>query len=177
MPAVKCRAALAVLAGLLTAGCQKGRVQPVSALPMDNPESARQLLGGFYGIESTWRWTARDFSVVLSPPPGSERNGARLVVRVFIPPAHIEATGPVTLNAVVDGTALVPETFATGGPHTYLRSVPGDALYTNLARVDFCLDKTAPPTKQDPRELGLVVTSIALEANRPWLPATAHPGR
>ena len=52
---------------------------------MADPAQAAQLLDGFYGIEGgKSRWTAKNFSVLLKAPPGSERNGAELALKLYL---------------------------------------------------------------------------------------------
>ena len=135
---------------------------PASSIRMSDTKLAGQLTHGFYFVEGDgWRWTARNFSVALKPP-GAASGGATLVVRLFVPPVQIEAVGPLTLYAGIDGHALKPETYAASGTFEYTRDIPVELLDTNIVPVDFCLDKSTPPTPQDGRELGVVVTAVAL---------------
>ncbi|MCU1258008.1 MAG: hypothetical protein JWO80_893 [Bryobacterales bacterium] len=131
---------------------------------MADPAAARQLIAGFYGLESnSWRWTAKTFVVTLQPPPGADKRGAVLRLRIFIPEGQFQKLGPMTLSADVDDDTLEPETFSAAGNYTYLRDVPPSVLLTNLVPVIFTLDKAAPPSIDDGRELGAVVTEIALQ--------------
>jgi hypothetical protein len=125
---------------------------------------AQQLISGFYDLESgAWRWTARNFSIALKRPPGAEQNGAKLILRFVIPDVQIQRLGPITLRADVAARALSPETLSKAGTYSYSRDVPADAFHFDTVLASFSLDKAAPPTESDLRELGVVVTSVALE--------------
>jgi len=127
--------------------------------------TAAQLLKGFHGLEQgSWRWTAGSFSVILRPPAMAIQRGARLQVKLAIPEVIIQKLKTLTLKATVNSVALPPETFSQPGDHTYSREVPASALSGNSAVVDFALDKTFAPGGGDQRELGIVVTTVGLEA-------------
>lgn len=157
--------ALTALAGLI--GCHQAiRRPPVSVLNTGDPSTAKQLIGGFYPIEAkAWRWTARKFIVTLLPPPGSEQKGAKLQLHLVIPDGQISKLGPMTLSADVDDYALPPETFSKGGDYFYTRDIPANLLRTNIIPVIFAFDRASPPTPTDARELGAVVSLIALNTN------------
>jgi hypothetical protein len=163
--------ALTVLIGL--AGCNRGFRKPlVSVLNTADPSTAKQLVGGFYPVEAkSWRWTARRFIVKLSPPPGSDRKGAKLQLHLFIPQDEIARLGPMTLSADVtpsaeaDDYTLPPETYSKGGMYSYIRDVPANLLRTNMIPIIFTFDKAQPPAAVDGRELGAVVSLIGLNTN------------
>ena len=74
---------------------------------MADPRDAAQLLKGFYGIEAgKSRWTAKNFSVLLKAPPGSDRSGAELALKLYIPDVEIQKLGAMTLSADVGGHEL-----------------------------------------------------------------------
>ena len=154
----------AALPLILLPACQRARPKPLaSSVKTADPAVAHQLAAGFYGVESNaWRWTGKDFSVVLLPPQGADRRGARLQVRLFIPDRQIQQIGAMTLNADVDGHDLPSQTFTRGGAQVYTSDVPADALRSNAVPVNFSFDKAAPPAGGDARELGAVVSEIAL---------------
>ncbi|MBV8817825.1 MAG: hypothetical protein JO022_05670 [Acidobacteriaceae bacterium] len=136
--------------------------EPESSIRMNDTKLAGQLLHGFYFIEGNgWRWTARMFSVALKPP-GVAANGATLVLNLFVPPSQIQNVGSLTLHAAIDGHPLKSQTYAKPGAFEYTRDIPSELLDTNIVPIDFCLDKATPPSPQDGRELGVVVTAIAL---------------
>ena len=145
-------------------GCSPARKEPASAITMADPATAKQLIFGFYQVEdNAWRWTGRKFSVALKPPPNAEQRGAKLRLSLYLPGIHLEQLGAVTLCADVDGHTLDSETFSNTGTSSYIRDVPADFLVSNVAPVNFTLDQAAGPTPAEGRELGAVVTAVALE--------------
>jgi hypothetical protein len=170
-----CRQSAALLAALVLslAGCKS---QSVSVHPQDNEapplassirmSDARiepQLVSGFYGVEQgAWRWTARQFSVVLRPPVGSAKKGATIELRLTVPPVVIEKSNTITLSATAGGKPLPPETYTQAGDYVYSRDIPSNLLADEVLRVDFSLDKSMPPSGQDLRELGVIVLSVGL---------------
>jgi hypothetical protein len=130
---------------------------------MADPKVGKQLLAGFYDIEAnSWRWTARRFVVTFPQPAKSENKGAILELQLFIPGSQIDKLGPMTLIADVDEHELKPETFKAGGQYTFSREVPPEALREKLIPVIFSLDKAAAPSTADGRELGAIVSMVAL---------------
>jgi hypothetical protein len=166
-------------AALCGAACSKERKTPVkqtveeapgagrmlTAVNMGEPKGARQLLTGFYDIESNaWRWTAKDFAAELRPPAGSATEGATLVFDISVPQVVIDKLHSVTLSASIKGTDLGPETYSKEGQAQYKRDIPGNLLSGPSVRIDFHLDKAMPPGDGDRRSLGLIARSIALES-------------
>ena len=136
-----------------------------SVINVTEPRAALQLVRGFHHVEAdAWRWTASKFAVVLRPPLGSARLGARLEVRLVVPEVILTRLGPLTLSASVNGLALAPETFAQAGDHVYAREVAANALTGEAVTVEFSVDKSLAPTEQDSRELSLIVFSVGLIA-------------
>jgi hypothetical protein len=135
-----------------------------SAVSMADPEAAPQLISGFHNLEqNSWRWTMGRFSVLLKPPP-SAPSGARVIVRLSVPDAVLQQTGPVTLTATLNGARLGSETWRTAGEYTFEAPVPAAALGPDAVTVDFALDKYLPAGTAEARELGLIVTSVELTA-------------
>ena len=135
-----------------------------STVHMGDPQTATQLIGGFYGIEqSAWRWTARRFSVVLRPPFGAGQKGGTLQVRLTVPPVVVEKLKTISLSATIGVATLPPETYTQAGDYTYTRDVAPALLAGESVRVDFQLDKSMPPSGADLRDLGVVVLSAGLE--------------
>ncbi len=138
-----------------------------SSVNMGDPAHAAQLLTGFYNIEAgAWRWTAKTFSVLLKTPPGSERNGAELVLKVFLPDSQLQRLGAMTLNADSGGHSLAARTLTRANEFTYSTPVPADALPPGFVVVNFRLDKAAVNIQGDERELGVVVTAVELDPVR-----------
>jgi hypothetical protein len=139
-------------------------LQAVSSIDIADPAQAVQLLTGFYGVEMhTWRWTAKKFSVALKPPPGAGRNGARLVLKIYMPPIQTQLLGAITLHADLDGHALEPQTYLAPGAYTYSAAIAPEDLQFRLVTANFYLDKAVTTLKTDPRELGTVVNAVGLE--------------
>ena len=151
---------------VVPSGCKLFRRAPLqSTVNTRDPRTAEQLVSGFYGVESAaWRWTWKLFSVRLKTPPAAAQKGATLRLFMALPPVVIEKSGPVTLSATIDGTALAPETYAAAGSYVYQRDIPANLLASSDIQVDFQLDKSFRPDGVDRRELGLVATTIALES-------------
>jgi hypothetical protein len=137
----------------------------MSVLNMGDPNVEPQLIKGLHGIEAAaWRWTEKQFTVVLRPPFGSSQKGARLTVKLTVPPPTIEKLKTVSLSATAGGSALPPETYTTVGDYVYVREIPASLLTGDSLRVDFQLDKAMAPSGPDIRELGIIVLSIGLES-------------
>lgn len=158
-----------LILALLFSACHKKPATPfVSDLKMSDPNSERQLIAGFYQLEQNqWRWAARRFAVVLKPPPGSERTGAILQLKLFIPESHIAELGPMTLSADVGEVSLLPEKFTKGDSFTYRREVPASSVGPNLLPVVFSFDKALEPYQTDGRELAAVVSEVSLQPRKP----------
>lgn len=171
-----CAAALAALLTLAGAGCkrrEKVRVQTTeeegpqlaTIVHVADPRSATQLVSGFYNIEqNAWRWTAGHFSVVLRAPRMAAQKGALLKLKFAVPDAVISKLNTVSIGANIDGKAIPPETYTQAGEYVYLREIAPGILTRDAAKIDFALDKALPPGAVDARELGVIVTSIGLEA-------------
>jgi hypothetical protein len=130
-----------------------------------DPKTAGQLVKGFHGVEqNAWRWTMKEFSVTLGPPPVGMEKASLLRVKLTVPDAVINKVGPVTLSASVEGTPLEPEKYSKSGEYAYSRDVPAEALRGDVILAEFSLDKAIPAGPLDRRELGIVVSSIGLES-------------
>lgn len=141
-----------------------GAARLATTVHVADPKMARQLVGGFHNVENgSWRWTQRQFTVVLGTPAGAAKTGATLELHLTVPPPSIEKLGSLTLTASIDGTDLGPETYSKAGPYVYKRDVPARLLAGDSAKVLFQLDKALQPGGADIRELGVVVTSAGLE--------------
>jgi hypothetical protein len=135
----------------------------VSALKMSDPDARRELITGFYGLESdSWRWTASKFSLALLPPPGAAQNGATLEFKFSLPEIVATKVGPLTLSAKVNGVALAPQTYSKPGDYVYTSAIPGESLRSGIGVFEFSTDKAMPPGNGDKRELALVAVSVAL---------------
>ncbi|MCL4402849.1 MAG: hypothetical protein M1436_09345 [Acidobacteria bacterium] len=123
------------------------------------------MIAGFYPIEqNAWRWTAGKFAVLLKTPRGAERTGAILQLKFSIPEAVLGKLKTVSIGASIAGKPLSPESYTQPGEFIYAREVPSGMLTGQSVRVDFALDKFLPPGSVDQRELGVIASSIGLEA-------------
>lgn len=167
---------LLIAAALLAGSCrrsERARVELTEEEPPElasvvhvaDPATSAQLLKGFYALEqNSWRWTAGAFSVALRPPAHASERGARLQVNLAVPEVVLRRLGTLTLKASVGAAELSSETYSKPGDHVYSREVPASALGGNSVVVDFALDKTLVPGGGDERQLGVIVTTIGLEA-------------
>ena len=146
--------------------CQRTVTWPASVIHMADRTVERQLLGGFHAVEGNrWRWTAREFGVLLRPPGNAEKKGARLLLECYLPQRRLDTLGPVTVFAKADETPLEEQTFFKEGAYRYTRYIPPDLLATTILPVHFRLSKAVHPSSVEGRELGAVVTQIGLELN------------
>ena len=170
-----CCLALSIALALAPLGCknQKVKVQATeeeaprmaSAVSMGDPKAETQLVAGLYGVEAgAWRWSAKQFTVVLRPPSGSAQNGGKLQLKLTVPPVVIEKLKAISLSATADGSALPAETYTQTGDYVYMRDVPASALTGDSVHIVFQLDKAMPPSGGDMRELGIIVLSAGLES-------------
>jgi len=160
---------------LAPVGCKKKKVRVgatdeetpkmQSVLNMGDPKIEPQLIKGVHGVEfGAWRWTEKQFTVTLRPPFGSAQKGAKLSVRLTVPPVTIEKLRNVSLSATAAGSALPPETYTATGEYMYIRDIPASLLAGDSLRLDFQLDKAIEPSGADARQLGIIVLSIGLES-------------
>jgi hypothetical protein len=101
--------------------------------------------------------------VLLRPPRTAASNGAVLQLKFALPDGSMAKLKAVSLSAYVNGTALAPESYTQAGQFIYSRDVPANLLTGDVARVDFSLDKTMPPSAADRRELGVVVSMVGFQ--------------
>lgn len=136
-----------------------------SIISMGDPSYAGQLVRGFYEIENgAWRWTQKDFTVVLATPAGAAQKGALLVLQLTVAEASIAKLGAITLTGSVNGFALPPQQYNAPGNFTYRRDIPAGNLEPPNVHAEFHLDKALEPGQVEPRQLGAVVREIGLEA-------------
>jgi hypothetical protein len=149
----------------LTIGCRRKEKGLSSMVNMADPSTAAQLLSGFHGVEQgAWRWTMKNFSVVLKPPVGSDQKGATLRLKMFISDDQINRLGPFTVSAEIDGQRLDPETFSKPGDQVYSRPVSPELMKASSVKVNFSLDKAREPDNIDGRQLGVVTSVIGLQS-------------
>jgi hypothetical protein len=141
------------------------RGEIASSISAGDPAFAGHFIDGFYGIEANaWRWTNKQFAVMLNPPLHSAERGAQLVVHLSVPDPVIEHSQFVELSCSVQGLKLAPQVFAKPGAYTYIRDVPADKLQGSEVYIDFELDHSLPPKPPDIRQLGIIVSQVELLA-------------
>jgi hypothetical protein len=161
---------------LLTAGCKRRdpvRLQETdessivlsSTVHMADPKTSIQLVKGFHGVEqNAWRWTMGRFAVTLKPPAGANQKGATLALKFTLPDAVTSHLKTTTLTASVDGTQLGTQTYNAPGEYTFTADVPASLFTSDALTVDFALSNFLPAGTADGRELGVVASTISLDA-------------
>jgi hypothetical protein len=130
-----------------------------------DPKVATRLVKGFYSTDNQyWRWTAREFSIILNPPKGAGQKGAVLVLRYAIVEAVLASAKTMELSIAVDGVALPRQHYDKPGQFTLRLDVPPEAFRYDPVRVDFTLDKALPPSGREVRELGMIVSEVGFES-------------
>jgi hypothetical protein len=156
---------------LAGAGCKRrhrvsGQTQLLaSSIYAGDPNVAAHFAKGFYGVEeNAWRWTAKDFAVDLSAPLHSDQKGAQLVMKLAVPDPVIQKLTSVQLTAEVEGYKAEPQIYSRAGQYIYTRDIPAENLKNEAVRINFSLDHALPPTGNDHRELGIIVSEVGLVA-------------
>lgn len=137
--------------------------EPVSLLNVADPRAGFQLTKGFWTVEGgAWRWTMKNFTVMLRPPAGAAQKGSTLELKFTIPDVMFNRVGAMTLDAHINGVDLGPEKYPRAGEFVYRRDIPAAQLGLPTAAIDFSVDKGLPPSGQDTRELAVIVSSVGL---------------
>ena len=167
--------ALGVIFVLAAPGCKSKKVKVqateeeaprmASAVSMGDPKAEGQLISGFYGVEAgAWRWTGKQFTMVLRPPAGAAQKGGKVQLKLTVPQVVIDKEKNIALSGTANGSPLAPESYTQAGEYTYTRDVPASALTGETVKFEFQLDKAIPPTGGDLRELGIIVLNASLES-------------
>ncbi len=122
---------------------------------------AAELISGWHEGEGGWRWTAREFSVEITPHPLENGAAKRLEFSFVVHPEVATALGSVTLRAHIGEQDLGAQTFRGAGEHVYTAGLPAlidEQNSQERLRIDFTLDRAYQPPPPDSRELGLQVT-------------------
>ena len=113
--------------------------QLASIVHVADPRSSAQLVSGFYDMEqNAWRWTAGKFAVVLRVPRGAAQKGAMLHLK-FSDSGRRDRAAEVggRSAAMIEGTALKPQTYTQAGEFTYDPEVPASLLARDSAQGGF----------------------------------------
>jgi hypothetical protein len=146
-------------------GCKRRHKKPeiVTDARAGDPDVSDRFSDGFYNIEAgAWRWTAKQFTVILNPPANSAQRGGHLVVHLVIPDPVIANSKIIELSCSVGDLKLDPQVFAKAGNYTYERDIPADKLQGKDVHVDFAVDHTLAGTNGDMRQLGIIVSEVGL---------------
>ena len=133
------------------------RRNDVAAEPALSGVTAR-LAHGWHGRDSGgrhWRWTAGSFGLTIS----GEAAPRKLKLDLYVPPQLTNRLGTITLTASCGGSVLKKQSYGKPGPQSFEMPLPrlaGDP------QIDFTLDKCLPPSEDDGRELGVIVSDIVL---------------
>ena len=170
------RLILPLLLLTLISGCKRKEEAPAPAaapaklsseVAAANPDSAVQLLRGFYPVEgNSWRWTMGQFAFALRPPEGSAAKGGILKIQFGVSEAVLSKMGPVAITVTAAGQSLGAETFAKPGDAVYQKEVPAALLTGESLTFEVKVEKPLPPTGADQRELAIVFNAAALTAKQ-----------
>jgi hypothetical protein len=132
---------------------------------MRNVDATKQLVAGIYSVENRgWRWTARDFSLVLAAPRWASTRGANLIFAFYIPDAIMGRTGPVTLTAYLNDAEVGSRTYRTAGTQRFSAMIRPELLRQSPLAIGFHLDRYVPRGVLETRELGVVANTVSLES-------------
>ncbi len=138
--------------------------RPSAVINMGDLATGPQLIRGFYPIEeNSWRWTTGHFEVLLGAPPAASRVGGLVVLKINVPELLVQRYKAVTLSCELNHALLASETYSRAEAYEYRRDVPAAVFETDPLQLRCSLNKYFAAGAIESRELGLVVTSIALE--------------
>jgi SAM-dependent methyltransferase len=116
-----------------------------------------ELVEGWHAREETgWRWTGRRFSALVPVP--AARPPLELAMEVYVPEELLQRTESFQLAIAADGNELPPEKFTHAGVETFERELP--AIAGRTLRLDCATNAWLAPDASDPRERGIVVSSV-----------------
>ena len=157
---------------MLLCGCRRASETAASTgapletiVPVARTANISRLVAGFHTRDNDqWRWTMREFSIILNRPRGAAERGATLVLEFAVPEANLAILKSVSLSATVGGFTLPVQTFNQPGPSAYRQHVPAAAFAHGALRVDFTLDQAVQAGPGNDREFGVVVTAAGFVA-------------
>jgi hypothetical protein len=130
---------------------------------MADLHTQKQLLRGFYNLEAgAWRWTDKEFSVMLKVPSDAAKNGGVLTLQGTLVPEGVQ-NGPLEISSQIAGQPLGTKSFSKPGEIIYRVDVPASVLARPLIAADFNLSSTHR-VPGDARNLGVIATVISLRA-------------
>jgi hypothetical protein len=130
---------------------------------MADLHTQKQLLKGFYQLEAgAWRWTDKDFSVMLKVPSEASKNGGVLTLQGTMVPESVQ-NRPLEISSQIAGQPLEKKSFSKPGEIIYRVDVPASLLSRPLIAADFSLS-SIHRVPGDARNLGVIATVISLRA-------------
>lgn len=132
-----------------------------STISVNDPSAPTQFTAGVHAGTGVARWTEPRFTVALLTPPGADKNGAWLSLKLYIARPSIKALKAITLSAQIGGAALRPETYTADGIYEYRREVPASALNTSVVEVNFTVDKFLA---READKLAILIMTVGLQS-------------
>ena len=114
-----------------------------------------RLLEGWHAPENrAWRWTGREFGVVIENMAGARR----LEFRFEVMPALLELRNALAVDAVVNGIQAPAATFRVTGKHVYSQAfVPAPRRCEIRIRLSHTFPESYPAPADGDRDLGVIV--------------------
>jgi tRNA (mo5U34)-methyltransferase len=114
-----------------------------------------RVLDGWHEMENrAWRWSGREFGVVLENLTGA----TRLDFRFEATPALLKSGGTLTMEGWVDGVQLAAETFETAGKHIYSQPISPAPRHCEVRIwLSHTFPESFPEFVRGDRELGVIV--------------------
>ena len=139
------------------------RPGPQNIIRIADLHTQKQLLRGFYNLEAgAWRWTDKNFSVMLKVPSDASKNGGVLTLQGTLVAEAVQ-NGPLEISSEIAGQPLERKSFTKPGEIIYRVDVPPSVLTRPLIAADFTLSSTHR-VPGDARDLGVIATVISLRA-------------
>jgi cephalosporin hydroxylase len=132
----------------------------VSDILVADPLFQDRLLRGFYGGTDGWKWTGRQFVVLLDVPPPLDAP-TKLTIDYTVPIELIDAVHEVNIVARVNGGQVGKMKYSEQGRHFDEFPIPPAMLKTNPVVVEFDLDRWGIDAER--RDIGLIVVGLSLQ--------------
>lgn len=157
---------------LSTAGCRARKPAPhnepapagpelkTSELSVTDRLFQNRLLRGFYDGSPQWKWTAREFAVLVDVPPPVNAP-ATLKLDFTVPHELLEQVKDVTVTASVNGTVVGKQQYSQEGRNEWTLPVPPGALQKDPATIEYSLDHWGKDASTG-RDIGLIVVGVTM---------------
>ena len=150
---------------VLLSSCHRQTQWRASSFSVADPSVSKQLVRGFYRVESGYRWAGPSFTFALPPPARANTDApkpAKLTLSIYFPLTQIDRLGPITSTATGSEYQFGKATYDQPGPYDFAVEIPAAAFCTNVLPVTFSLDKYLHGSNSYLRDLGVVVNRISL---------------